>query len=136
MAAIPAAGAEWVNECAATTGQTGSWSEGFAYDPATQTADICGDAVFTPNTVSAGNFVTLKFTTTLYRQLKDDAPDADTQGALCIGTNGCFQVWTSLRQGKETVGLMFPLLALRPYRERNTAYLSCLTMRAVSIRYR
>lgn len=98
-AAIPAAGAEWVNECAATTGQTGSWSEGFAYDPATQTADICGDAVFTPNTVSAGNFVTLKFTTTLYRQLKDDAPDADTQGALCIGTNGCFQVWTLLRQG-------------------------------------
>ena len=98
-AAIPAAGAEWVNECAATTGQTGSWSEGFAYDPATQTADICGDAVFTPNTVSAGNFVTLKFTTTLYRQLKDDAPDADTQGALCIGTNGCFQVWTRLRQG-------------------------------------
>ena len=99
VAAIPAAGADWVNECAATTGQTGSWSEGFAYDPAAQTADICGDAVFTPNTVSAGNFVTLKFTTTLYRQLKDDAPDADTQGALCIGTNGCFQVWTRLRQG-------------------------------------
>ena len=93
VAAIPAAGAEWVNECAATTGQTGSWSEGFAYDPATQTADICGDAVCTPKAVSAGNFVTLKFTTTLYRQLKDDALDADTQGALCIGTNGCFQVW-------------------------------------------
>ena len=93
MAAIPAAGADWVNECAATTGQTGSWSEGVAYDPATQTADICGEAVFTPKAVSAGNFVTLKFTTTLYRQLKDDAPDADTQGALCIGTNGGFQVW-------------------------------------------
>ena len=92
-AAIPAAGADWVNECAATTGQTGSWSEGVAYDPATQTADICGEAVFTPKAVSAGNFVTLKFTTTLYAEKKDDTPDADTQGALCIGTNGCFQVW-------------------------------------------
>ena len=96
-AAIPAAGAEWVNECAATTGQTGSWSEGIAYDPATQTADIFGEAVFTPKAVSAGNFVTLKFTTTLYRQLKDDALDADTQGAWCIGTNGCFQVWVGGR---------------------------------------
>ena len=34
----------WVDERAATTGQTGSWTEGVAYDPATQTADICGDA--------------------------------------------------------------------------------------------
>ena len=96
-AAIPAAGADWVNECAATTGQTGSWSDGVAYDPDTQTADICGDAVFTPNTVSAGNFVTLKFTTTLYRQLKDDALDADTQGAVRIGPKGGFQVWAGSR---------------------------------------
>ena len=93
-AAIPAAGADWVNECAATTGQTGSWSEGVAYDPATQTADICGEAVFTPKASSAGNFVTLKFTTTLYAEKKDDAPDADTQGAVRIGPKGGFQVWT------------------------------------------
>ena len=35
----------WVDERAATTGQTGSWTEGVAYDPATQTADICAAAL-------------------------------------------------------------------------------------------
>ena len=101
-AAIPAAGADWVNECAATTGQTGSWSEGVSYDPATQTADICGEAVFTPKAVSAGNFVTLKFTTTLCKMPDDgssgaSSPGADTQGAVRIGPKGGFQVWVGCR---------------------------------------
>ena len=93
-AAIPAAGADWVNECAATTGQTGSWTEGVAYDPATQTADIDGEAVFMPNAASAGNYVTPKFTMTLDKVAEDKSPEADAQAGLRVGTNGCFQVWT------------------------------------------
>ena len=45
-------GTNWSDERAATTGQTGSWSEGVAYDPDTQTADIDGEAVFMPNAAS------------------------------------------------------------------------------------
>ena len=96
-AAIPAAGADWVNECAATTGQTGSWSEAVAYDPATQTAELEGDVVFTPKAVSAGNFVTLKFAMTLVRVPEDELPGADVQAALRIGSNGVFQVWARRR---------------------------------------
>ena len=84
----------WIDERAATTGRTGTWSEAVAYDPATQTADICGTAVFTPNAASAGNFVTLKFTTTLGRVSKVKLPGADVQGAVQIGSNGVFQIWT------------------------------------------
>ena len=86
--------ASWIDERATTTGQTGIWSEGVAYDPATQIADIDGEAVFTPNAVSAGNYVTLKFTTTLYRVWGDRLPGADVQGAVRIGSNDVFQVWT------------------------------------------
>ena len=50
----------WIDERAATTGQTGLWSEAVAYNPATQTAELEGDVVFTPYAPSAGNFVTLK----------------------------------------------------------------------------
>jgi hypothetical protein len=84
----------WVDERAATTGQTGSWSEGVAYDPDTQTADIDGEAVFMPNAASAGNYVTLKFTMTLDKVAEDKSPEADAQAGLRVGTNGCFQVWT------------------------------------------
>ena len=31
--------------------------------------------------------------------LEQDTPNAGAQGAVWIGTNGCFQVWTRLRQG-------------------------------------
>ena len=84
----------WIDERAATTGQTGSWSEAVAYDPATQTAELEGEVVFTPKTVSAGNFVTLKFAMTLVRVPEDELPGADAQAALRIGSNGVFQVWT------------------------------------------
>ena len=87
-------GTNWIDERAATTGQTGSWSEGVAYDPDTQTADIDGEAVFMPNAASAGNYVTLKFTMTLDKVAEDKSPEADAQAGLRVGTNGCFQVWT------------------------------------------
>ncbi len=89
----------WVDECAATTGQTGSWSEGIAYDPVTQSAELEGEIVFTPKAASAGSYVTLKFTTTLYKMPDDGASGADSsgaeaQGAVRIGPKGGFQVWT------------------------------------------
>ena len=84
----------WIDERAATTGQTGAWSEAVAYDPATQTAELEGEVVFTPKAVSAGNFVTLKFAMTLVRVPEDELPGADAQAALRIGSNGVFQIWT------------------------------------------
>ena len=84
----------WIDERAATTGRTGAWSGTVAYDPATQTAELEGDVVFTPKAVSAGNFVTLKFATTLAKMPDEKSPGADAQAALRIGSNGVFQVWT------------------------------------------
>ena len=84
----------WIDERAATTGRTGAWSEAVAYDPATQTAELEGEVVFTPKAVSAGNFVTLKFATTLAKMPEEKSPGADAQAALRIGSNGVFQVWT------------------------------------------
>ena len=87
----------WIDERAATTGRTGAWSEAVAYDPATQTAELEGDVVFTPKAVSAGNFVTLKFATTLAKMPEEKSPSADAQAALRIGSNGVFQVWARRR---------------------------------------
>ena len=84
----------WIDERAATTGQTGSWSGAVAYNPATQTAELEGEVVFTPKAVSAGNFVTLKFATTLAKMPEEKSPGADAQAALRIGSNSVFQVWT------------------------------------------
>ena len=72
----------WIDERAATTGQTGSWSETVAYDPATQTAELDGEVVFTPKAVSAGNFVTLKFATTLAKMPDEKSPGADAQARV------------------------------------------------------
>ncbi len=44
--------------------------------------------------MSAGNFVTLKFATTLAKMPEEKSPGADAQAALRIGSNGVFQVWT------------------------------------------
>ena len=89
-----AIGTNWIDERAATTGRTGAWSGAVAYDPATQTAELEGDVVFTPYAPSAGNFVTLKFATTLAKMPEEKSPGADAQAALRIGSNGVFQVWT------------------------------------------
>ena len=87
----------WIDERAVTTGQTGTWSEAVAYNPATQTAELEGEVVFTPKAVSSGNFVTLKFATTLAKMPEEKSPGADAQAALRIGSNGVFQVWARRR---------------------------------------
>ena len=85
----------WVNETAGTTGLTGSWSSAVAYDAATQKAMLEGENVFMPNTLSGGNRVTMTVTAAFDAiPLEQDAPSNTTQGAIWLGTNGCFQVWT------------------------------------------
>ena len=86
----------WVDESAETASLTGTWAPAIAYDPMTRKADLYGDHAFTPEAPSGGTPVTLEVTAT-FDVLPDleDVPKAGTQGAVWIGTNGCFQVWTS-----------------------------------------
>ena len=86
----------WVDESAETASLTGTWAPAIAYDPMTRKADLYGDHAFTPEAPSGGTPVTLEVTAT-FDALPDleDVPKAGTQGAVWIGTNGCFQVWTS-----------------------------------------
>ena len=86
----------WVDESAGTTSLTGTWAPAIVYDPTTQKAELHGDHAFTPDAPSGGNPVTMEVTAT-FDAIPDieDVPKAGTQGAIWIGTNGCFQVWTS-----------------------------------------
>ena len=86
----------WVDESAGTTSLTGTWAPAIVYDPMTQKAELHGDHAFTPDAPSNGNPVTLEVTAT-FDAIPDieDVPKPGTQGAIWIGTNGCFQVWTS-----------------------------------------
>ena len=86
----------WVDESAETTSLTGTWEPAIVYDPATQKAELCGDHTFTPDAPSGGTPVTLEVTATFDAIPEtEDVPVTGTQGAIWIGTNGCFQVWTS-----------------------------------------
>lgn len=86
---------EWVNESATTTGLTGTWSTNVTYDAKTLKAEI-KDAVFTPTTASNGRTVDLTFTAAMSLPEENQPdPDARTQAAVRLGTNGCLQVWTS-----------------------------------------
>ena len=90
----------WVNESAATAGFTGEWDAPIAYDASTLKATLGGDVVFTPNTPSGGNRVTMDVTVAFDAiPTGYAAPSNTAQGAIWLGTNGCFQVWTRLRQG-------------------------------------
>ena len=86
----------WVNESAETASLTGTWAPAIAYDPAARKAELRGDHAFTPDAPSGGTPVTLEVTATFEAIPElEDVPKAGTQGAVWIGTNGCFQVWTS-----------------------------------------
>ena len=87
---------KWVQETAETAGLTGEWDEPLAYDPATLRAALDGTKTFTPYEVSGGNRVTMDVTVAFDAiPAEHDAPSNTTQGAIWLGTNGCFQVWTS-----------------------------------------
>ena len=86
----------WVDESAETASLTGTWAPAIAYDPTTRKAELRDEHVFTPDAPSGGTPVTLEVTATFEAIPEvEDVPKAGTQGAIWIGTNGCFQVWTS-----------------------------------------
>ena len=85
----------WVDESADTASLTGTWAPGIVYDAATRKADLYGERAFTPNIPSGGTPVTLEVTAS-FDTIPGEAeePKPGTQGAVWIGTNGCFQAWT------------------------------------------
>ena len=89
---------KWVGESSATKQQTGGWSEDVAYG-ADGKAYLYGEVAFTPYNASTGNVVTVEAKAQFFEHAKEYAPDAGVQAAVRLGTNGCFQVWTRLRQG-------------------------------------
>ena len=90
----------WVDERFLTTGRTGTWSPAVAWNGDTWTAELGGGHAFEPVTPSGGNVVTMTAEMTFDCVPMEAAqPKEGAQGGLCLGTNGCFQVWTRLRQG-------------------------------------
>ncbi len=90
----------WVDESFLTTGRTGTWSPSVAWNGDTWTADLGGGYAFEPVTPSGGNVVTMTAEMTFDCVPMEAAqPKEGAQGGLWLGTNGCFQVWTRIRQG-------------------------------------
>ena len=92
----------WVCEKMETKEMTGSWEVGkVSYDPATGKAELEGDYAFKPtNDSNGGTPVTMTVTATFSAVPGEEAtPDATAQGAVWIGTNGTFQVWTGTQNG-------------------------------------
>ena len=86
----------WVDEEARTAGLTGTWSGDVVYDWQTFTAPLDGRYAFTPSDPSRGSRVTVDVTATFSDiPEEEETPGDDVQGAVWIGTNGCFQVWTA-----------------------------------------
>ena len=85
----------WVDESFLTAGRTGTWSPSVGWDSGTWTAELGGESVFTPAMPSGGNRVTMTVTAAFDAVPMEGAtPDATAQGAVWLGTNGCFQLWT------------------------------------------
>ncbi|MBQ2625595.1 MAG: endonuclease/exonuclease/phosphatase family protein [Kiritimatiellae bacterium] len=92
----------WIDESFLTTGRTGAWSPAVAWDSGSWTAELAGKNVFTPGSASGGNVVTMTVTASFSAVPDEEAtPDETAQGAVWLGTNGCFQIWT---RGKLGVG--------------------------------
>ena len=86
----------WVHDSADTASLTGTWAPGIVYDAVTRKAELYGERAFTPDTPSGGTPVTLEVTATFdVIPGEEESPKARTQGAVWIGTNGCFQAWTA-----------------------------------------
>ena len=85
----------WIDESFLTTGRTGAWSPAVAWDAGSWTAELAGENVFELNDKSAGDVVTMTVTASFDAVPDEEAtPDETAQGAVWIGTNGSFQVWT------------------------------------------
>jgi len=85
----------WVHDSADTVSLTGTWAPGIDYDAVTRKAELYDEKTFTPDTPSGGTPVTLEVTATFdVVPGEEEEPKTGTQGAVWIGTNGCFQAWT------------------------------------------
>ena len=95
----------WVEENAVMTGRTGTWSPSVAWDSASWTAELGGAYSFEANAPSGGNVVTMTVTAS-FDAVPDEetTPDETAQGAVWLGTNGCFQVWTKAGNGAQGTG--------------------------------
>lgn len=93
----PASALGWIDERYATTGRTGTWVPGVAWDAASRTAALGGGHDFTPARPSDGRVATIDLTAVFRAECEgepaDPAPDA--QAAIRLGANGRFQVWTA-----------------------------------------
>ena len=90
----------WVDERFLTTGRTGAWTPSVTWNGGTWTAELGGGHAFVPTTPSGGNVVAMTTTVTFDCVPQEEVqPKEGAQGGFCLGTNGCFQVWTRLRQG-------------------------------------
>ena len=90
----------WIDERFLTAGRTGTWSPSVAWNGGTWTAELGGGHAFVPTTPSGGNVVAMTAVMTFDCVPQEETqPKEGAQGGFCLGTNGCFQVWTRLRQG-------------------------------------
>ena len=95
----------WVDERAITSGLTGTWSKPIVYDRQAMKAELSGENVFTPSTPSDGERVTLTTTVAFDAVPTEESVLKDgEQGAIWLGVNGCFQVWTKTGNGEQGTG--------------------------------
>ena len=95
----------WVYDSADTVSITGTWVPGIAYDTVTRKAELYDEKTFTPDSPSGGTPVTLEVTATFdVVPGEEEEPKTGTQGAIWIGTNGCFQAWTKMGNGELGMG--------------------------------
>ena len=92
--AVYAADTPWVEE-SISTHKTGSWSRMVIYSRATGLAPFNGkELVYTPNTPSTGDYVTVNVRMSFSELANGDPSDDDAQAAIHITSNNVFQVWT------------------------------------------
>ena len=95
----------WVDESFLSTGRTGTWTPSLSWNSDSWKAELGGENAFTPTTRSGGTPVTVDVKVSFDAiPLEQDTPNAGSQGAVWIGTNGCFQVWTKAGNGEQGTG--------------------------------
>ena len=95
----------WVDERFLSTGRTGTWTPSVAWNGGTWQADLGAESVFAPRTPSGGNRVVMDVAVAFDAVPEAEmTPGAVAQGAVWLGTNGCFQVWTKAGNGAQGTG--------------------------------
>ncbi len=92
----------WMDERASSYMTTGLWSKPVAYG-ADGKAQLYNNT-FEPYKASTGNVVTVEFKAQFCEVTNPADPDENTQAAVRLGTNGCFQVWAKTGNGEEGTG--------------------------------